>query len=197
MGKLEVPLVNESGRRIGYGDRWQTHRVRKGPDGPILGQRHVGITIALMDDAGRILVAHRRHRIFDMVWTLSGDTHPYRYDWGKVEIITEAARRCAKEDLGVETKGWRKTLTVTYVARDPLDPRYCENELLNVMVTRHDGPLHMNEKNAYELRWVALDEILGDTEGDLHRAPVDMKYAPWVHAIFALPPNTIKGAFSN
>jgi hypothetical protein len=31
MAMLEVPLVNESGNRVGYGDRWWTHRVRKTP----------------------------------------------------------------------------------------------------------------------------------------------------------------------
>jgi len=68
MARFEVRLVNETGRTIGFGDRWLTHRVREGPDGPILGQRHLGITIACVDDAGGILVAHRRHRIFDKVW---------------------------------------------------------------------------------------------------------------------------------
>ena len=71
MAQREVRLVNEAGRPIGFGDRWHTHQVKEGPDGPILGQRHLGITIACVDGAGRILVAHRRHRIFDKVWMLA------------------------------------------------------------------------------------------------------------------------------
>lgn len=67
MGNLEVRLVNDTGRTIGFGDRWQTHRVRSGSDGPILGQKHVGITIVCIDDYGRILVVHRRHKVFDKV----------------------------------------------------------------------------------------------------------------------------------
>jgi isopentenyldiphosphate isomerase len=196
MARLEVPLVNESGRRIGYGDRWQTHRVRNGPHGPILGRRHIGITIALVDDAGRILIAHRRHRIFDRVWTLSGDTHPYRYGWGNAEVITVAARRCAKEDLGIETKGWRNALAVSYSARDPRDPRYCENELLSLMVTKYDGPVYMNEKNVYELLWAELPEISKESAADLQKEPVERKYAPWVHAVFALSPERIREALS-
>jgi isopentenyldiphosphate isomerase len=188
MARLEVQLVNESGRTIGYGDRWWTHRVRNGPDGPILGQKHVGICIACVDGMGRILVAHRRHRIFDKVWSLSGDTHPYRMRGSEeTENIVEAAKRCAMDDLGVTIKGWTKRLTVSYSARDPRDPRYCENELMHVMVARHDGPLHMNEKNAYQLRWVRLDEISKDLLTDLNREPIDRKYAPWVHTVFALP----------
>jgi isopentenyldiphosphate isomerase len=197
MGRLEVPLVNESGRRVGYGDRWQTHRVRKGPNGPVLGQKHIGIVIALVDDAGRILVAHRKHKIFDGVWTLSGDTHPYRYEWGTVEIITVAARRCAKEDLGIETKGWKKALTVSYSAMDPRNPRYCENELLHVLAARYDGPLHMNDKSAYELRWLEPAEISRDSAADQQKAPIDRKYAPWVHAVFALPLERVEEALLN
>src|SRR6266700_3041243 len=90
MERYKIPLVNGFGRTIGYGDRWWTHRVRNGGDGPILGEKHVGITIACLDDEGRILVQHRRHRIFDKVWSLSGDTHPRKYDSSKAESLSEA-----------------------------------------------------------------------------------------------------------
>jgi isopentenyldiphosphate isomerase len=195
MARLEVRLVNEAGRTIGFGDRWRTHRVREGPDGPILGRRHLGITIACVDDVGRILVAHRRHKIFDKVWTLSGDTHPYRaYGKSEVETLVQAAKRCAIDDLGVRIVGWTKALTLSYSARDPRDPRYCENELLHIMVARYSGPLHMNSKNAYELKWMDLAEISTGSEADLKKEPIDHKYAPWVHALMALPPNAIEEA---
>ena len=197
MPKLEVRLVNEKGRTTGFGDRWQTHKVRKGRDGPILGNKHVGITIACVDGSGSVLTAHRRHRIFDKVWTLSGDTHPYR-TFGNMEVETtlQAAKRCAMDDLGVRVEGWRSTLTLSYAARDPRDPRWCENELLHIMVAKYDGPLHMNPKNAYELRWAKRSEIAGQSGEDLRKEPIDRKYAPWVHAMFALPPAEISRAFS-
>jgi len=190
MARLQVRLVNESGKTIGYGDRWWTHRVR---NGPILGQKHVGITIACIDGSGRILVARRRHRIFDRVCTFSGDTHPYRASGGlKIESIFRAARRCAMDDLWVMIKGWTKRLTVSYSARDPRDPRYCENELMHVMVAKYNGLLHMNPKNAYELRWVRPADILEDSIADVKKEPIDRKYAPWVHAVFALQPKWIE-----
>ena len=188
--------MNESGRTIGYGDRWRTHRVTKGPDGPVLGRRHVGITMACVDGGGRVLVAHRRHRIFDRVWTLSGDTHPYRaHGRLETESIVQAAKRCALDDLGVVVRGWARRLTVSYSARDPRDPRYCENELLHVMVAKYGGPLRMNPKNAYELRWAGLAEISKDSAEDLEKEPVDRKYAPWVQAILALPSKQVEKAF--
>ena len=56
MERYKIPLVNGFGRTIGYGDRWWTHRVRDGREGPILGEKHVGITIACLGDDKGILV---------------------------------------------------------------------------------------------------------------------------------------------
>src|SRR6266516_4762881 len=104
MEEYRIPLLDESGRTTGYGDRWWTHRVRDGPNGPVLGQKHAGITIACIAERERILNKHRKHRIFDKVWSRSGDTHPRKYGSRRVETLSEAARRCAREDLGVEIK---------------------------------------------------------------------------------------------
>src|SRR3989442_13893884 len=164
MERYKIPLANGSGGTIGYGDRWRDHRVRDGPDGLILGEKHVGRTIACLDDDGRVLVQLRRHRIFDKVWSLSGDTHPRKYDIRKVETLSEAARRCAKEDLGVVIKRWRKTVSMSYSARDPRDPRYCENELLHVLATKHGVLVHMNRKTASQSRWGAIPEHLREPQ---------------------------------
>ena len=112
-----------------------------------------------------------------------------------MESLSEAARRCAKEDLGVVTKNWRKILTVSYSARDPRDPRYCENELLSVLAAKHYGPVNMNGNSAYELQWVEFAEISKDLQSDSKKAPIDQKYAPWVHAMFSLPHEKIEEAF--
>jgi len=102
--------------------------------------------------------------------------------------------RCAKEDFGADIKKWSETLTVSYSARDPRDPRYCENELLHLMVARYGGPIRMNEKNAYRFKWVGFDEILEDLGSDLRKEPIDRKYAPFVHALFTLPTKKVKDA---
>ena len=194
-GMYKIPLVDESGRTIGYGDRWWTHRVRDEPGGPILGRKHIGITIACLDKDGRILVQHRRHRIFDRVWSLSGDTHPRKYGNSRVESLREAARRCAEEDLGITIRNWTRALSVSYSARDSHNPRYCENELLYLLVAKCTGLVQMNKENAYELWSVELAEISRDVRADLSKEPIDRKYAPWVHAVFSLPSGEIEGAF--
>lgn len=195
MEKNKIPLLDESGKTIGYGDRWWTHRVRDGPDGPVLGQRHVGITIACIDDSGRVLIQHRRHRTFDKIWSLSGDTHPRMYEGRRVETLAEAAKRCAIEDLGISIKNWSKKLMVPYSARDPRDSRYCENELLYILVAKYHGPMRMNKESAYQLRWVEPREISKDSRADLKKEPIDRKYAPWVSAVFSLSSKEVGEAF--
>jgi hypothetical protein len=90
-----------------------------------------------------------------------------------------------KEDLGVVIKNWREALSVSYSARDPRDPRYCENELLHVLAAKYSGPVIMNRNSAYELRWAKVAEISRDSQTDLRKKPIDRKYAPWVHGIFS------------
>lgn len=53
----------------------------------------------------------------------------------------------------------------------------------------------MNPKNAYELRWAGLGEIARDSEDDPKKEPIEREYAPWVHAVFALPHQRVEGAF--
>ena len=195
MRSYSIPLVSESGRRKGYGDRWLTHRTKTVANSPVLGQKHVGITIACLDEDGRVLLQLRRHKIFDKVWSLSGDTHPRKYEGRAVETLSQAARRCAREDLGMTVPHWNQRLTVSYSAQDPRDPRYCENELLYLLAGRCDGQPHINKKNVYELRSADLEQITKDSRADLKKEPLQRSYAPWVHAVFALPSGRVKAAF--
>jgi len=66
--------------------------------------------------------------------------------------------------------------------------------LLNVLSAKQSGLLNMNEKNAYELRWVAPAEIWKESLADLKKEPIERMYAPWVHAVFALPLEKVKEA---
>ena len=92
-------------------------------------------------------------------------------------------------------KNWRKILTVSYSARDPRDPRYCENELLYILAAKHGGPVNMNRNSAYELQWAEFAEISRDSQADSKKALIDRKYAPWVHAMFSLPRERVEEAF--
>ncbi len=154
-------------------------------------KKHVGITIAMLDERGRVLLQHRKHRIFDDVWSLSGDTHPRKYGDQRVETLRQAAERCALEDWGVRIRNWTQAVNVSYSARDPRNPKYCENELLYVLISRIGEPVHTNRQNAYASRWAETAEIARESRSDRGK-PIDRKYAPWVHAVFSLPPRKIE-----
>ena len=100
------------------------------------------------------------------------------------------------EDLGVTIENWTETLTVSYAARDPRDPRYCENELLHLLVARHGRQLRVNKSNAYDARWVEPTKILEESLEDAEKEPVDRKHAPWVHAVFGVSPRRLARALS-
>lgn len=93
------------------------------------------------------------------------------------------------DDSGRPIGGWSDSLVLSYAARDPRDPRYCENELLHVMVARYEGPFRMNPRNVYDIKWAEPSELLRLSNDDLGREPSDRKYAPWVHAMFSLSGN--------
>ncbi len=191
----KIPIVDMSGCIIEYGDRWESHRVRGDSNNLLLGRRHMGITIAILDKRMNILIQNRKHSIFDKVWSLSGDTHPRMYENGRYETLTEASQRCAMEDLGVEIDKWMDILTVTYSAIDPRNLEFCENEFLHILLARFDGPFYPNKNNVYELRWIDLDDIMAATASDLRKEPIKRKFAPWVHKVFSLPEEAIRKAF--
>ncbi len=196
MEEYTIPLVDESGSVVSYGDRWLSHAVTTGDNGPILGRRHTGITIALLNGDGKILVQHRKHKVFDNVWSLSGDTHPRRYNGKTVETLGEASDRCSLEDLGIAPGKWNEVLVTTYSALDPRDNEYCENEVLHLLVTTYDGPFKVNENNAYSVKWMKIEEIASQVVDDLRNEPLRREFAPWVHSIFVQPKKKLENIFS-
>lgn len=190
-----IPFVDESGATAEYGDRWLSHTVTRSHGGTILGRKHVGIVIACLDRDGRILCQFRKHRVFDSVWSLSGDTHPRKYGARHVETLAEASARAAKEDLGVEIQDWTETALLSYSCEDPRSPKYCENELLHLLVTKYDGPFIPNPENVYRLEHLSVEQIHRECAEDLSKPPLEQRFAPWVHSLFARPLDEVEKFF--
>lgn len=179
-----IPLADEDGNVIGLADRWSTHTVRQTDGGLVLGQRHVGICIACQDGSGRVLLQFRRHKIFDRCWSFTADTHPRKYEGRELETLFQAATRCANEDFGIVVEGWVDALTVTYAARDPRDPRFCENEFMHLLVGRHDGEVRPNPESVYACRWADPEAVMNEVASEAEVEPEARRYAPWVHSVF-------------
>jgi isopentenyl-diphosphate delta-isomerase len=177
-----IPVVDEYGNIVGFEDRWMTHTVHETGSGLVLGQRHVGICVACQDRSGKILMQQRNHTIFDKFWSLSADTHPRKYN--RAETLTEAATRCVQEDFGITVTQWKDVLDFGYSARDPRNPKYCENEFLHLFTGKYDGPVNPNKHNVYDHMWAEPQKISEQLVKDSTKDPIDQVYAPWVHAIF-------------
>lgn len=196
MEEYTIPFVDQNGKITEYGDRWLSHTVTRGSDGPVLGRKHVGIVIACINEEGKILVQLRKHKIFDSVWSLSGDTHPRKYGNRDVEDLSTASSRCAMEDLGIDVHNWHDSISLSYSAIDPRNQDYCENELMHVMVARYDGPIRENKDNVYRIAYEDISTIMRDTAADGKKAPVDQKYSPWVQSVFARPKKDLEECFA-
>jgi len=179
-----IPIVDARGRVAGYADRWLTHTVFEEGGKLVLGQKHVGICVACQDPLGRILVQRRRHVIFDGYWSLTADTHPRKYEGLQVESLATASTRCAREDLGINVTKWVDALVVSYSARDPRNPKYCENELMHLMVGKYNGTVRANKKNVYGFEWKEPRELRKEAIQDESKDPKDRKYAPWIRPVF-------------
>jgi len=65
---------------------------------------------------------------------------------------------------------------------------------LHVLAAKYSGPVNLNRNSAYELLWAEFAEISRDSTKDSKKRPIDRKYAPWVHAMFSLPRETVEEA---
>jgi isopentenyl-diphosphate Delta-isomerase len=166
-----VVLVDDEDEQLGYGTKEECHTVHDG----LPGYHHRGLTVLVHDGRGRVLLQHRKHRIFDNVWDLAGSTHPY-FRGGRQEGYEEAALRCLKTEYsGFEDAAvTNSSISVNYSAIDSENGTYCENEFCRLVVSVHDPTISHNAENAYGHEWVSFGALIADLE----RNP--RKYAPWV-----------------
>jgi isopentenyldiphosphate isomerase len=185
-----VVLVDDNDMELGYRDKDECHTVHEG----IPGYHHRGLTVLVYDGDGRVLLQHRRHRIFDSVWDLAGSTHPYHRN-GRQEGYEEAALRCLK----TEYSGFddaivaNSSVSINYAAIDPRNKLYCENEFCRLVVSRHGAEIAHKDENAYGHRWVRFGELVAD----VRNSPTN--YAPWlidlVEAIQSRKPHELSALF--
>jgi isopentenyldiphosphate isomerase len=186
-----VVLVDDNDRELGYRDKDECHTVHD----RIPGYHPRGLTVLVYDDAGRVLLQHRKHQIFDSVWDLAGSTHPYHKN-GNQEGYEEAALRCLRseytgfEDAVVATS----SISINYAAVDPRNSHYCENEFCRLVISLHGAEIEHKTEDAYAHRWVPFGELLASVRKD------PANYAPWmidlVEAIQTKKPRELSALFT-
>lgn len=161
-------LVDEKDRILGYAPRKECHRGE--------GKRHRGFVILLYNKDKKILLQHRKHRLFDKLWDLAAASHPMQVE-GKNESYLQAAQRCLRDEWGIV--GAR----LNFLGAFNYQERYgegCENEHCALIVGRWDEELSLDPKHAYGLRWLSLGELLRELEAN------PSKFTPWLREAIEL-----------
>jgi isopentenyldiphosphate isomerase len=140
---------------------------------------HLAIALLLTRDA-ELLLQHRRHRLFDDLWDVSGATHLIASQTG-AESVADAAHRCARDEWDVEVESFRQLGHIVYYADSASG---CEREYCLIVRGEVAGDVHPDERVAYGARWIANGDFRDVVRGG------DLRFSPWAQAIAgALPPD--------
>lgn len=162
-------VVDDKDNMLGYAPRIECHTGK--------GIRHRAFVILLYNKDKKILLQHRKHRLFDKLWDLAGASHPLHID-GRNDSYIEAASRCLKNEWGIENVKLEKIGAFNYFKEDE---KNCENEYCALIVGEYNGELIANQETAYGFRLVSLKQLLSEIE----KKPESL--TPWlIEAIKAL-----------
>lgn len=159
-----ILVVDRRGNHTGeYIDKNLAHTGR--------GKRHLAITVLLRNSRGQVLLQHRRHKIHNDIWDLTGSTHHLHKGDGNDETSAEATYRCLRREYGIVQKIPLKVVGgVNYFAKDG---KNCENEHDVILIGEYNGQLKPNKSVAYKYKWVEETDFFED----INKNPA--KYAPW------------------
>ena len=134
------------------------------------GRRHLAITVLLYNSKNQVLLQKRKHQIFDGIWDI-GATHPLHLE-GRDESLEEAAKRCVKDEFGIDNIDFENLGAFNYFAKDKDN---CENEHCLLLVGQYDGEVSLNQEAGYEYKWMEKGEFLKDMEQN------PQNYSAWVN----------------
>lgn len=145
-------MVDDKDNILGYAPRSECHTGK--------GKRHRAFVILLYDKDKKILLQHRKHKIFDKLWDLASASHPLHID-GRNDNYIEAASRCLRNEWGIENVRLEKIGAFNYFKEDG---KNCENEYCALIVGEYDGEIKINPETAYGFRLVSLKQLLSEIE---------------------------------
>jgi len=154
-----VILVDAEDRALGFAGKLEAH---------VAGALHRAVSVFAFDADGRLLLQRRAAGKYHSggLWSNSACTHPRAH-----ERTIDAARRCMREELGVECHALEPAFAFTYRAQ--VSPTLVEHEYDHVFVARVRAPLAPNADEVEAWRAVALDEVRRDVAADPSR------YSAW------------------
>lgn len=150
-----VILVDEQDRELGLADKLDAH---------LRGVLHRAVSVFALDATGALLLQRRAAGKYHSggLWSNTACTHP------RVgESPTDAARRCVREEMGVECA----TLTpaFTFIYRAQVSPTLVEHEFDHVFVARVVDRPSPNPEEVEAWRATPVSLVLEEVKADAAR----------------------------
>ncbi len=155
-------VVDDKDNILGYAPKSECHTGK--------GIRHRAFVVLLYGKDKKILLQHRKHKLFDKLWDLAGASHPLHTD-GKDESYIEAASRCLKNEWGIDSMNLENIGAFNYFKEDE---KNCENEYCALITGEYNGELKANPETAYGFRWIDLKQLLAE----IYKKPE--VFTPWL-----------------
>ncbi len=154
-------LVNQNDEQIGEADILNAHLYE--------GKLHRAFTAILRNNKGEMLLAKRalNKPMWGTYWDGSFSSHP------RVgETLEDACIRRAREELGIETSGYKHLFSYSYHFQ--WSKIFCEREVNHILIAEYNTDLiQPNPDEVSDFRWVSWQEAL---EFSLHKNNL---IAPW------------------
>lgn len=164
MTNIDIVLVNEKDKIIGYQDKIKAHK------NPV--SLHRAISVVIYDDDGKKMLLHKRatsKSTWPLFWTNACCTHPL-----KGENYKAAAERRLKEEMGFSTP-LKQAFKFIYKAK--YDGIWGEHELDTVFIGNYKGEIKPNPEEVESYKWVEIGKLVSDIKKNSE------KYTPWFKII--------------
>ena len=164
MTNIDIILVDEKDKIIGYQDKIKTHKI------PV--PLHRAISVVIYDNNGKRMLLHKRttsKSTWPLFWTNACCSHPL-----KGESYKAAAERRLKEEMGFSTF-LKQVFKFIYKAK--YDEIWGEHELDTVFIGNYEGEIKPNPEEVDSYKWVEIGKLASDVKKN------SGKYTPWFKII--------------
>lgn len=162
--KLFIPQVDRNDTIIGKVERWEAHEK---------GILHRAFDIAIYYK-GRIILQHRKHPVYNGVFTLTATSHQYFVEDKFLDII-DGVYNTLKREWNIEKESL--LYTPKYVGKiyyKSTDGKYFEHEICHYYVSEVTTLPAVNFDYAYGYSLVSREELYSES------FPISKILAPWV-----------------
>lgn len=161
---VQVVLVDNSDKVLGYGEKFAAHK------NPV--PLHRAISVVIFDKGGKKMLLQRRvaaKPTWPLYWSNTVCTHPM-----KNESYEDCAHRRLKEELGFDTSLEEK---FKFVYEADYDGEWGEHEYDAVFTGVFEGEVKPNPDEVADYKWIGIGELKRDL---LENSKL---YTPWFRII--------------